>query len=109
MCLLEGYARFQPANQQQRGGVCGLQEIPARQELRLHHHGRPQVSAVAHHLANESRRRDPNDREGIIFQPHGATNDRRVSRETPLPVSITDDGDWIRAGAAVFLGRKSTP
>ena len=96
--LLRRDARLQPRHNVQPPGSPLIQIVPARRNLRLHHHGREYIRRIAHNHAPKSRRRDAHHRERMVIQTNSLIQHARIAAKAPLPVAIAQHCNGVGFG-----------
>ncbi len=89
--LLDGHARAEPADH----GVIPAPVARVHPELQ-------RVPEIRLRFVTESRRHDPDDRDGTIVQRDGLADRARKPAEHALPQAVADHGHAIGAGHALF-------
>src|ERR671916_492447 len=81
----------------------------AAHNLRLHHHGNPEVHRERELRPHKLLRGDADDRVCQPVQVDGFPDHRRVRSEAPLPEAVAQYNDRMSARSLVFFGKEGAP
>lgn len=83
----------------------GIQPVPAF-NLRLHHHGNPDIGPIINLGAVESPRRNPQYGVLGVVDPNLLADDVRTSTEPALPARVAQDGERTAVRVHILGGRE---
>ena len=86
-----------------------VERVPARCQLRLHHHRHEHACRTADFHAVEPRLRHANDGVGMSIDDERAVDDAGIRREAADPEAVADHGHWMTAGELVVLRCQRPP
>src|SRR5262245_9351226 len=93
---------MQPSDRPQSSGAAVFKPISARLDLSLYHYRSEEFGRYQPLSAEEARRRYADDRESAPVEQNIFADDRGVAAEAPLPATVTQYDDRMRAGSLVI-------
>jgi hypothetical protein len=105
--LFDSRPWIQTTNEHQPAAATIRQDSASRGlEYRKHRRRHPELAREPTHDPRMLRRRNPDDREPLVVDRHCLAHETRISVESSLPQTVTDDDDRMSSRLAIFFAEK---